>query len=326
MIRDRLLAVVNCLATYSSEEEPLSLQEIKKILESEYDLELTDKMIRKELKFLESAESSYDFFTRRSATNHRENVFYLKNTAFEVHELRYLMDAISAAKFISPKDTLELIYKIRRFTDEKTSKRLSNQLVKSEAKIEIKHFADNIQAIHEAIRLNKCIKFQYGRYNVDKDFLLSRDGGFYEVIPFGVIWSQEFYYLIAQEHGQENIKQYRIDRMSNVLESDKSWIEYPGFNLEEYVSKLFNMYSGEVSGLAIEFDNHLISVVIDRFGLDAKTRNLGNGRFLLEVEGVVSMGLVRWLLTWGADAKAVRPAKLVEMMKKEIDRYAGLYT
>ncbi|WKA56752.1 WYL domain-containing protein [Planococcus shixiaomingii] len=66
-------------------------------------------------------------------------------------------------------------------------------------------------------------------------------------------------------------------------------------------------------------------MVIDRFSMDVKTRNLGNGFFLLEVEGVVSMGLVRWLLTWGADAKAVRPAKLVDMMKREIDRYAGLY-
>lgn len=326
MIRDRLLAVVDCLATYSSEEEPLTLQELKKFLEAEYDLELTDKMIRKELAFLESAESSYDIVIGKNKTNYKENVYHLKNTHFKVHELRYLMDAVSAAKFISPKETVEIIYKIRRFTDEKTSKRLTNQLVKSEGKIEIRHFADNIQTIHEAIRLNKCIQFQYGRYNVEKKFVLSRDGGFYVVVPLGVMWSQEFYYLIGQEHGQDKIIQYRIDRMSNVSESDKSWIQPPGFNLEEYVSGLFNMYSGELSGLAIEFDNHLINVVIDRFGLDAKIKNLENGRFLLEVEGIVSMGLVRWLLTWGADAKAIRPPMLVEMMKKEIDRYTGLYT
>ncbi|WP_281862687.1 helix-turn-helix transcriptional regulator [Planomicrobium okeanokoites] len=326
MIRKRLTSLIDCLSTYSSKEVPLSLEKIKLLLLQEYDLELSDKMIRTELDFLQSPESIYKLISKNNEENYRERVYCLENTTFQLHELRYLMDAVSSARFISQLETSQLIYKLRGLTDETTSKRLANELIHSEGKIVIRHFADNVQTLHEAIKAKKCVKFQYGRYNVEKNFILSREGGFYNVIPLGVIWYQEYYYLIAKEQGKEKIIQYRIDRMSSVLKTEDSWTSEPGFDLERYVSQLFNMYSGERRNIAIEFDNHLINVIIDRFGIDAKIKPVDDNRFLLETEGIVSDGLVRWLLTWGADAKAVSPEDLVERMKKEINRYSGIYT
>ena len=76
-------------------------------------------------------------------------------------------------------------------------------------------------------------------------------------------------------------------------------------------------------GISIEFDNHLINVVLDRFGLKARIKPIdGEGKFLLEIEGIVSMGF-RWLLTWGADAKVIRPESLIDLMKIEISKYKG---
>lgn len=326
MTRIRLLSIIDCLSTYASKERPLTLQSIKALLSQEYDLDLTDRMIRNELRFLINSESTYKLAADNSKDNYRERAYYLENPRFQIHELRYLMDAVSSARFISQPETAQLIYKLRGLTDEFTSKRLANELIHSEGKIVTEHFADNVQSLHEAIKANKCVKFQYGRYNVNKEFVLSREGGFYEVIPLGVVWYQEYYYLIAKGRGQEKIIQYRIDRMCSVLKTKDTWAPDPGFDLEKYVSQLFNMYSGERKNIAIEFDNHLINVIIDRFGVEAKIKPLSDTRFLLETEAIVSDGLVRWLLTWGADAKAVGPKDLVERMKKEIDRYSGMYS
>lgn len=325
MTRKRLLAIINCLSAYSSSEKPLTLQEIKVLLTQEYELELTDKMIRNELVFLQTSASTHNLIVGKNVRNYRENVYYLENMSFQVHELRYLMDAVSSARFISQPETRQLIYKLRNLTDEVTAKRLANELIHSDGKIVMEHFAENIQTLHEAIKLKKCVKFQYGRYNVEIEFILSKDGGYYEVIPLGVVWAKEYYYLIAKELDKEKIVQYRIDRMSSVLKTDDSWTPEPGFDIEKYVSQLFNMYTGEISNIAIEFENHLINVVIDHFGIDARIKQASDTSFLLETKGVVSDGLVRWLLTWGADAKAVRPAKLVEQMKKEVERYVGMY-
>lgn len=318
--------VYDCLVAYSSKENPLTLSEIKDYLESTFDLQLEDRAVRKELEELENMHGPYEIVISKSKENYKVNVYHIKNRSFELHELRYLMDAVSSARFISPNETKQMIYKLRSLIDDKNSERLSNELVNVEGKVSVSGFSDNIQTIHEAIKSKQCLRFQYGRFNVGKEFLLSREGKYYEVSPFGVIWSQEYYYLIANEFGKEDKIHYRIDRMRNVTQLDKPMREEPEFNLEVYISKLFHMYPGEMSGIAMEFDDHLINVVIDRFGLGARIKSLDNGRFLLEVEGVVSMGLVRWLLTWGADVRAIRPQKLVDDMKKEIQRYEGLYT
>ena len=326
MTKNRILTITDCLASFSSKENPRTLTEINTLLVNEYGLEITLNALRKELEFLIKGNTPFELVKEKNRNNHQENVYYPASNHFAIHELRYLMDAVSAARFISADETRKLVYKLRALTDEVTSKRLANELVNSEGKVDIDHFSDNIQTIHEAIREKKCVEFRYGRYNVKKEFILSRDGGCYEVIPFGVIWSQEYYYLIGQERGKETKVHYRIDRMSSVSKTEETWTDQPGFELEKYVGQLFHMYSGEKRNIAIEFDNHLINVVIDRFGLGAKVRPLDDHRFLLEVEGVVSQGLVRWILTWGADAKAVRPISLVNMMKTEIRRYDGLYT
>ena len=38
------------------------------------------------------------------------------------------------------------------------------------------------------------------------------------------------------------------------------------FDITDYLKKLFHMYAGEDIHMEVEFDNHLINVVIDRFG------------------------------------------------------------
>lgn len=101
----------------------------------EYDLDLTDRMIRTELEFLQSPESIYKLASKNNVENYRERVYYLENTTFLIHELRYLMDAVSSARFISQPETSQLLYKLRGLTDETTSKRLANELIHSEGKI-----------------------------------------------------------------------------------------------------------------------------------------------------------------------------------------------
>lgn len=321
-----LLNIIDCLTKNTSKENPKTLEQIHDLFFNEYQVEITPGNLRKKLESLVHKESVFKVVKEKNPINYRENVYYLLSNPFELHELRYLMDAVSSARFISHEGTYKLISKLRTLTDKETSIRLENELISSEAKIIAPHFSDNIQTIHEAIKEKYWLKFRYGRYNVDKDFVLSRNGDAYEVIPYGVVWNQEYYYLIAQEKGKDYKVHYRIDRMKDIEKAEQKWVSEQGFNLQKYVSQLFHMYSGEKSNIAIEFDNHLINVVIDRFGLDASIKRIDDERFLLEFEGIVSTGLVRWILTWGADAKAIRPAKLVEDMKKEIERYKGLYS
>lgn len=326
MANTNLLNLIDCLTRYTSKDNPKTLKEIHEFFLEEYDSGVSISNTRKRLESLVQEESIFTVVKDKNVTNYKENVYYLSTTLFELYELRYLMDAVSSARFISKEETKGLIYKLRTLTDEETSKRLSNELIPSDTKVNAPQFAEYIQTIHEAIKEKRWLSFRYGRFDVNKEFKLSREGNEYEVKPYGVVWNQEYYYLIAFEKSKQSIIHYRIDRMRDVLKSEKKWGDEKGFKLKEYVSQLFHMYSGEKSNIAVEFDNHLINVVIDRFGLNASIKPMDDKKFLLEFEGIVSQGLVRWLLTWGADAKAIHPEKLVDDMKKEIARYDGLYS
>lgn len=78
--------------------------------------------------------------------------YYYDGRPFEIHELRFLMGAISAAKFISRNETDRLLMRIRKLTIRRLAKQLTNELHVAEPSaqdaIEI---VATVQLLHEAI-------------------------------------------------------------------------------------------------------------------------------------------------------------------------------
>lgn len=113
--------------------------------------------------------------------------------------------------------------------------------------------------------------------------------------------------------------------MRGITITEKTFIKDPSFDMNKYLKKLFHMYAGDDISMEVEFDNHLINVVIDRFGPQADITPMNNGRFKLITSAIYADGLVRWLLTWGSDAKVLHPPKLVDRMKEETEKLYRTY-
>lgn len=107
--------------------------------------------------------------------------------------------------------------------------------------------------------------------------------------------------------------------MRNVEELDKKYPEDREFNLNKHLESCFNMYPGKVETLRIEFDNHLINAIIDRFGVDVKIERVDKNNFVLTTRAAINKGLVRWILNWGSDARVLSPESLVQEIKLEIE-------
>ncbi|OLN22191.1 hypothetical protein BTO30_10600 [Domibacillus antri] len=164
-----------------------------------------------------------------------------------------------------------------------------------------------------------------GHYNVDKQFAFRRNGDFYEVEPYALIWQNDFYYLIGRFVPENTIRHYRIDRMRSI-EVTENKFRRASIDLKAYVDKTFNMFSGEDMLVKIEFDIGLLNAVYDRFGMEADIRHAEEDRILLTTKAKVSAGLIGWILTWGSKAKIVAPRELVDMVRDEARRLADLYT
>ncbi|MFZ3591348.1 helix-turn-helix transcriptional regulator [Bacillus sp. DJP31] len=326
MNRDRLLTIIEALERNTYKDHGMTISQIEDYLNNQ-EINAGLKGIRNDLNFLESKDGLRKINSYRQSQR-TEKFYWLEEHLFELHELRLLMDAISAARFISEGTTKKIIVKLKSLTSDQLAEKLENELVNCETKFDAPYFADNIQTVHEAIRQGRVLTFCYGRYNVRKEFVLSgelKHPKIYQVFPYGVLWSQEYYYLIAADEKKKKLIHYRIDRMRVVEIGDEKFVPDPSFNLYNYRSKLFHMYAGEEQSIEVEFDNHLINVVIDRFGTGANIKKISDSRFRLITPAIVSDGLVRWLLTWGSDARAIYPSNLVNRMREEAVKFNEVY-
>jgi len=119
----------------------------------------------------------------------------------------------------------------------------------------------------------------------------------------------KFYYLVAYDPSISDYRHYRVDRMENVAVTESPRCTLPEhFDLGEYVKTIFSMFNGQPTLVTMEFDNSLLNAVIDRFGVDSHTRDLGSGRF--EISATVEVGptFYGWLFQFGKLAKITAPA------------------
>ncbi|RBP01134.1 YafY family protein [Rossellomorea aquimaris] len=244
---------------------------------------------------------------------------------FELYELRMLIDAVVSAKFISKKETRQLTGKIKRLTSLHQGKKLHNEIqIDSSIKSESPYIRLAIHDIHEAIAERRMITFQYGRYDVRKQFNLSHDGKLYKVKPYALAWANDFYYLIAYYFEADEIRHYRVDRLRNVEPLSETF-PYEPFDVSKYVQSTFHMFAGDEEWIKVSFQNHLINVIIDKFGKDVDIQRNGENHFILTTKARVSTGLVNWILNFGSQARVISPPSLVDTVKTEVTKLYSLY-
>jgi predicted DNA-binding transcriptional regulator YafY len=244
---------------------------------------------------------------------------------FELYELRMLVDAVVSAKFITKQETRQLIGKIRKLTSNHQGKKLQNEIqVDSSIKSESPYIRLAIHDLHQAISERRVITFQYGRYDIDKNFKLSHEGSLYKVKPYALTWANDFYYLIAYYYEAGEIRHYRVDRLRNVSILDESF-PYESFDVSKYVQSTFHMFAGDEEWIKIKFHNGLINVIIDKFGKEADIRKFDEDHFILSTKARISGGLVNWILNFGSQAKVISPDSLLQTVKEEVTKMDNLY-
>ncbi|KON87573.1 transcriptional regulator [Sporosarcina globispora] len=322
--KQRMLKLMEILRDQTDEENEYTLDDITECFKKEYgpEVKLNKNSIRDDIDHL--IESNFDI-TINQEKEGMPKFYSHQYRLFELYELRMLIDAVASARFITKDETKQLIRKIKKLTSIHHAKKLHNEiLIDSSVKSESKLVRLAINDLHEAISERKIVTFQYGRYNLNKEFVLSHNGGQYRVKPLALTWVNDFYYLIAYYFAKEEIRHYRIDRLRNVNITEEQFA-YELFDVSKYVSSTFHMYAGSEEWIKIRFHNDLINVIIDKFGRDADIRKLDEDHFVLTAKAIVSNGLVKWLLNWGNQAKVLSPSSLIDQVTNEISNMMAVY-
>ncbi|WP_307323637.1 helix-turn-helix transcriptional regulator [Evansella vedderi] len=312
------MAIQEILFQMTDEEHELSISEIIEQLKLYFgsDYKVSKNTVKNAIEELRSSKFNIEESIKENQTIHYSHQY----REFEIHELRMLIDAISSARFITQEESNKLIEKVKSLTSKHLAKRLRNQvIVDMGVKAENKEVRYHIDTIHSCINQKKMLTFQYGRYNLKKEFILSREGNLYTAWPLSLVWNSDYYYLVAKPEGIEEIRHYRVDRMKKVSEKNVQNLQIE-FNITDHLKRCFNMYPGEVDNVEIQFSNQLINVVLDRFGRNINIKKVDEEKFSIKISASVSDGLIRWLLTWASDAKVVSPPYLVKKIKDEVTK------
>jgi len=312
--RQRLLTVLQILQNETDEENELSIYDIKERLKQAYgeDLNIKNAILKEDIDALNRAGIDID-----ENIGERGKKYYRHEGLFELHEVKLLLDAVSSARFLTLEETSVLVEKILKLKSRNTAKKLrKNVYLDGMIKAKNASVRYGIDHIQTAIAERKKIVFQYGRYNIEKKFILSHDGAWYTVHPYALIWNSDYYYLIGYYEQADDIRHYRVDRMRHVQVKDEKY-RPQALNIPEYVNRSFHMFTGDEELIRLQVKNELINVMIDRFGLDADIRKASEDAFLLTTMASVSEGLVNWILTWGSKVKVISPDHLKDRLKEE---------
>ena len=248
---------------------------------------------------------------------------------FELPELKLLVDSVQSSKFITDRKSTELIKKLESLVSKHEGKQLQRQVVISgRVKAMNESIYYNVDKLHEAIGAGCQIRFKYYQWNVDKQMELRKDGAWYQVSPWALMWDDENYYLVAYDATDGKIKHYRVDKMLSIsVTKDKrlGQEQFKRFDMPRYTKSLFGMYGGEQVKVMLEARNDMVGVIIDRFGKDILIAPVDSERFRVNVDVSMSNQFLGWIMAVGDGVKIVGPDKVVEKMRAEVRRLAEQY-
>ncbi len=313
--KQKLLYIIKMLHEKSDESHPIKMEAIIDMLDRE-GIKAERKSIYNDMDTLR--DFGYDIVL----TKGKNGGYFLAYRDFDVAELKVLVDAVQASRFITTKKSKELIGKITTLAGEHEAKNLKREVyVMNRIKSENEAIYYNVDEIHNAIENNKQITFKYLEYSVNKETVPKRNGKAYKVSPLALAWNEEKYYLIAYDEEASLIKNYRVDKIKDVVVTDEPRIileKDKYFDVAEYCNRAFGMYCGDDETITVQFPNRLIGVVIDRFGKEINIYNLEADSFETRLNVSVSPQLFGWLTGLGTEVKIVKPERVVEQYKQYI--------
>ena len=309
--KGKLIILERFLTESTDAEHPVSMDQILAHLEA-HDIIAERKSIYEDLDFLKKLGLDVQILRRSKNTG-----YYIGARPFALSELKLLVDAVQASKFITESKSLDLIGRIEKLGSSFQAKQLRHQVwVRGRIKTMNESVFHNVDLIHSAIESDSRILFHYYTWTSRKERILRREGAWYEVSPWALLLDNENYYLLGFEAG--TMKHFRVDKMLDIQlsnESREGKEHFQSLNMAAYTDSHFGMFSGESTRVRLCFHNSMAGVAIDQFGADAMLIPYDAEHFTVTINVAVNVQLYAWLAGLGDNVRILEPQSAVDGMQ-----------
>lgn len=319
------LVLRHVLLERTDEDHPMTVAELITTLES-WGISAERKSIYDDMEALRSF--GLDVQSRKG----KSPGWFVGDRPFQLPELKLLVDAVQSCKFITKRKSDDLIHKLEGLTSVWQARQLQRQVyVDRRVKTMNESVYYTIDKLHAALAAGRAVTFRYFEYNVRKEKVFRREGRRYAVFPHGLLWDSENYYLVGWDGTKKEVRHYRVDKMAELavtclkLEPGEDR-ELSSFDMAAYAAKHFGMFRGREGRVRLRCRNHMVGVVLDRFGQDVMLVPDGDRHFTVTVEAVVSPQFFGWLFGLGDAVELTGPDWAVSDFRAQLQAVAGQYT
>ncbi len=307
--KSKLLALLRILEQKTDEDHLLNVPQLVQLLEQQGIL-AERKSIYSDIDTLCSL--GYDIQLQRG----RGGGYWMASRAFELSELKLLVDAVQSSKVVSARTSRRLIHKLEALCSDYEGTQLQRQVyVDGRPKSDNPTLLYSIDALHNAINAGKMVQFRY------------KNSGTRTVSPWQLAWENGCYYLIAYQEEKEpaNIRNYRVDRITSVKileEARRGQEAVRDFDLPAYLRKHFNMYGGPEHRVTLRCTGDLVPVMRDRFGRSPIFVPEQDGNFHFDVPVCVSEQFFGWVCGFGGKVEVTAPAEVRSQLHAMVQKLA----
>jgi len=306
--KSRILYLKRYLEEYADELHPVTVTDILSGLESK-GIKTSRYTVSREIEQL--TEAGIDVVCNTG----KPSQYFIGDRTFELPELKLLVDAVTASRFIPHKKAAILIEKLSGFASVHQSGELRRSLYTDK---QTRHVGDKahtsdrayiiVDLLHTAINTNKKIICNYFEWGADKKKIYKHGRRDYHFSPYGLIWNNDRYYAVGWSDSHGKIITLRVDRIAAPKLTDTPAEPRPqGFDMTYYADTVINMYDGPVRDVTLHCENPMMKHVIDRFGEGIKTKILDTEHFAAYVSVPASPTFFAWVFTFSGSIKITDP-------------------
>lgn len=313
MAKEKLLRIMEILRQETDNLHPMKTNALCKRL-AEYGIKCDRRVLAKDILILVN-----HGFPVKTVTVAHSKAYYTEQEEFSTAEIKTLMDAVQAAVFI-PKDlTNHLIEKLLNLNSGMKAINIRDNLVIfNTRKTQNEEVMTNIEIIESSLLKQKQVSFLYFKHDENRQRVYQRNKETYIVEPIALIYENDKYYLHCYNEAHGGKRNYRIDRMENVqlLEtyiSNNALVSAE--DLASYTSRTFKMFGGEEYDALIEFDESLIDVMYDKFGMNIDMMRISDTHLVTNVKIQKSGTFWGWFYQFPDKMKILKPQSLADECK-----------
>lgn len=313
--KQRPLYIYKYLQDITDEEHPATIKAITAYLES-IGIKAGRKTISDDIEKLQAC--GFDIIKTRST----QNQYFIGSRVLELPELKMLVDAVQAARFITAGKARDLIKRLTSLAPPHQAGELNRKL-NVESRYANASVLIVVDMIYKAIQTKQTMTFKYCEYTPEKKRAHKHNGQLYELSPYDLFWSNDRYYVLGYSKAHTAIRTFRVDRIDKPQLTSRPAMPKPKeYRIEDYRDSVFLMYDGPRQTVKLLCNNDLMNAIVDKFGRNVKTAIADARHFIVTVEVSIGSTFFSWVFNYAGKLRILAPQIVKDEYKAHLEKAA----